>query len=182
MGCKAPFSTEGPPSQRDGYSLELVLSAPQPWPPRPTHLKRRTTASDGSWMPTGTRWSCWSRRRSSCFGRRKTWLRTSRCSSCSRRCKACSRYLHLCSESKGHMCSGEGGWWEAGGEKRTAEKLSGGIRKVPMMFCGRRGSGEKPHKEIGCSINNYTLQVGNKGRESKALKAPHGKCSPLANG
>ena len=84
--------------------------------------------------------------------------------------------------ARGTCAQGKGGWREAGGEKRTAEKLSGGIRKVPMMFCGRRGSGEKPHKEIGCSINNYTLQVGNKGRESKALKAPHGKCSPLANG
>lgn len=59
-----------------------------------------------------------------------------------------------------------GGWRDAGGGKRTAEKLSGAIRKVLMMFCGRRGSGEKPHKEIGCGINKYTLEVGNKGGES----------------
>lgn len=59
-----------------------------------------------------------------------------------------------------------GGWRDAGGGKRTAEKLSSAIRKVPMMFCGRRGSGEKPHKEIGCGINKYTLEVGNKGGES----------------
>lgn len=63
-------------------------------------------------------------------------------------------------------CAQGRGWRDAGGGKRTAEKLSGAIRKVPMMFCGRRGSGEKPHKEIGCGINKYTLEVGNKGGES----------------
>lgn len=70
----------------------------------------------------------------------------------------------------------------AGGEEGAAEKLSGGISKVPTKLRGRRGSGEKPHRAVACGVNNDTPEVGNKGRESKGSRTPHVRCGPLANG
>lgn len=44
----------------------------------------------------------------------------------------------------------KGGWVAGTLEEKDSRKAERCVRKVPMMFVvGGRGSGEKPHKEIG---------------------------------
>lgn len=57
---------------------------------------RRTTVCAVSWMPTGTRWSCWSRSRLKLIlcALRKTWRANNSSASYNKRCRACKRYSH----------------------------------------------------------------------------------------
>lgn len=180
------FPLKAPQSKQEGSPPKLVLFVFQPWLLRPTLLKRRMTVSVGSWMPTGMRWSCWNKKKNSSFEQKKTSPRTSSSSSCSKPCKACSRYpgpggfsFFLFFDRERNVCIK----WKCSGSHMPG-KVKEKKWHLKAKLLGKESANDclcKGGIWRKAKLKKHTLEVGNRGRESRRLKGLYMKFSLMAS-